>query len=45
MRIAVCDDEERQLAYITAYAAEYIKKEHLYIRIKPFASPHELLAD
>ena len=45
MRIAICDDEERQLAYITAYTAEYIKKEHLDIRIKSFTSPRELLAD
>jgi len=44
MRIAICDDEARQLALISSCTAEYINKENLDVRIKEFSRPQDLLA-
>lgn len=43
MRITLCDDEEQQLALISAYISDYTKKENLDIQIKEFLDPRELL--
>lgn len=43
MRIAICEDEKPQLAFITACVAEYVRKERLDVQIKGFSAPQELL--
>lgn len=43
MRIAICDDEEIQLALIGSYASEYINKRNLDICVKKFTEPAALL--
>lgn len=43
MRITLCDDEEKELALITAYTSEYVQKEKLDIQVKEFQNPRALL--
>lgn len=43
MRIAVCDDEEAQLALIYDYVSQYIENENLDTNIKKFTQPADLL--
>ena len=43
MRITLCDDEGSQLALISSYVSEYIKREKLDIQTKKFLDPWELL--
>ena len=43
LRITLCDDEGSQLALISSYVSEYIKREKLDIQIKKFLDPRELL--
>lgn len=43
MKISICDDEEKQLALIGSYAAEYLNSRNSDAKIEKFTNPADLL--
>jgi len=43
LRIAICDDQQEELAVLTACTKEYIKTNHMDAEIRQFAHPDELM--